>query len=134
MAPPPKAFVLFVLTLSVIFASVAAFHHHHHHGAEPGGGEGGGGGFFEVPWFGPPGGGGWGAGYGGAGGGGGGGYARHEMAPPSTVCMEKGPCYKKRLTCPEKCFKSFSFEGKHGGGGGGGGGCSFDCNKCKATC
>lgn len=82
-----------------------------------------------MPWFGPPGGGGWGAwgaGYGGAGG--------HEMARPSTVCMEKGACYKKRLTCPEKCFKSFSFKDKHGGGGGGGGGCSFDCNKCEATC
>uniref|UniRef100_A0A0D9VAN4 Uncharacterized protein n=1 Tax=Leersia perrieri TaxID=77586 RepID=A0A0D9VAN4_9ORYZ len=57
------------------------------------------------------------------------GYAHHEAMPPSTVCMEKGLCYKKQLTCPPKCFKSFSFKDKHGGGG-----CSFDCNKCVATC
>uniref|UniRef100_J3MIA2 Uncharacterized protein n=1 Tax=Oryza brachyantha TaxID=4533 RepID=J3MIA2_ORYBR len=130
MATPTKAVVLLsVVALSAVFASAAAFHDHHHpHG-------GGGGGCFAVPWLGPPGGGGWGAwgaGYGGAGAGGG--YAHHEATAPSTVCMEKGPCYKKRLTCPDKCFKSFSFKGKHGGGGGGGGGCSFDCNKCEATC
>ncbi|URE02484.1 glycine-rich protein [Musa troglodytarum] len=100
-----------------------------------------------VPWFGadpgsffghggrfhvPAGiGGGWGGGFGGPSGG----YARGGVVRPSVVCSEKGPCYKKRVTCPDSCFTSFSRSGKGYGGGGGGGGCTIDCKKrCTAYC
>jgi hypothetical protein len=53
---------------------------------------------------------------------------------PSVVCKERGPCYKKKLTCPAKCFTSYSRSGKGYGGGGGGGGCTLDCKKCVAYC
>uniref|UniRef100_A0A8N4EWP8 Twist-related protein 1-like n=1 Tax=Elaeis guineensis var. tenera TaxID=51953 RepID=A0A8N4EWP8_ELAGV len=76
-------------------------------------------------------GGGYGYGVGGPAGGSGG----HGVVPPSMVCSEKGPCYKKKLTCPSKCFTSFTSSGKGYGGGGGGGGCTFDCKKnCVAYC
>ena len=101
----------------------------------PGGGPwfGGGGG---IPWFGGGGGAGPGAaGFFGAWGEGGLGYRRGAVVPPSMVCAEQGPCRGKRLTCPARCFRSFSYKGKNGGGGGGGGGCSFDCTtRCVATC
>ncbi|RLN33081.1 eggshell protein 2A-like [Panicum miliaceum] len=88
-----------------------------------GGGPGPGAGFF----------GGWGEG--GVGVGVGVGYRRGAPVPPSMVCAEQGPCRGKRLTCPARCFRSFSYKGKNGGGGGGGGGCSFDCaSRCVATC
>lgn len=60
-----------------------------------------------------------------------------KLVPPSTVCTEPGPCHGKRLTCPARCFRSYSYtsEDGGGGGGGGGGGCSFDCTKrCEAYC
>ncbi|RWV98771.1 hypothetical protein GW17_00038366 [Ensete ventricosum] len=95
-------------------------------GADPGGYFGPGSGF-NIPGFG----GGWGAGYGGPTGG----YSRRGVVRPSVVCSEKGPCYKKRLTCPAKCFSSFSHSGKGYGSGGGGGGCTIDCKKrCVAYC
>jgi hypothetical protein len=59
------------------------------------------------------------------------------LVRPSTVCTEPGPCHGKRLTCPARCFRSYSYtsEDGGGGGGGGGGGCSFDCTKrCEAYC
>lgn len=81
-------------------------------------------------WWGNPGGG-YGAGYGGPGGG----YTRGGIEQPSTVCTEKGPCYNKKLTCPAKCFTSYSRAGRNYGGGGGGGGCTMDCKKnCVAYC
>ncbi|RAL44817.1 hypothetical protein DM860_003576 [Cuscuta australis] len=108
------------------------------HGGEPsraGGGRGGDfGGFFGPgPGFSIPGfGGGYGSGFGGPGGGyGKGGVVR----PPAVVCKEKGPCRGKKLTCPAKCYKSFSRSGKGYGGGGGGGSCTVDCTKkCAAYC
>lgn len=87
---------------------------------------------FDIPGFGNGGGGGFGAGYGGPGGG----YSRGGIIRPTVVCKEKGtPCYKKKLTCPAKCFRSYSRSGKGYGGGGGGGGCTIDCKKkCIAYC
>jgi hypothetical protein len=39
------------------------------------------------------------------------------------------------LTCPAKCFTSFSRSDEGYGGGGGGGGCTIDCKKkCSAYC
>jgi hypothetical protein len=89
-------------------------------------------GFGSIPGFNVPGmGGGWGGGYGGPDGG----YSRGGVVPSTTVCSEKGPCYKKKLTCPKKCFASYSGSGKGYGGGGGGGGCTVDCKtKCIAYC
>ncbi|KAJ6364132.1 hypothetical protein OIU76_029131 [Salix suchowensis] len=52
----------------------------------------------------------------------------------SVVCKERGRCYKKKLTCPAKCYTSYSRSGKGFGGGGGGGGCTLDCKKCVAYC
>lgn len=114
--------------------------------ANKGGGGGGGGdyggygGYFgpgggvNIPGFGNVGGGGgygYGAGYGGPKGG----YARGGVVRPTVVCKEKGPCYKKKLTCPAKCFSSYSRSGKGYGYGGGGGGCTIDCTKkCIAYC
>ncbi|CAA6656667.1 unnamed protein product [Spirodela intermedia] len=74
---------------------------------------------------------GWGGGaFGGAGAGGFGGMMR-----PSVICSERGPCFRKRVTCPAKCFSSYSRHGKNFGGGGGGGGCTIDCKKrCTAYC
>ncbi|KAJ0963352.1 hypothetical protein J5N97_028474 [Dioscorea zingiberensis] len=92
-------------------------------------------GFGNIPGFNGDGwgniGGGYGAGYGGSGGG----YSRHGVIKPSVVCTERGPCYNKRVTCPAKCFTSYSHSGKNGGGGGGGGGCTIDCKKhCIGYC
>ncbi|KAL6637591.1 hypothetical protein ACP70R_025163 [Stipagrostis hirtigluma subsp. patula] len=114
---------------------------------KPGPGAGAGGGAIPtIPGFSIPGMGGGGAGFGngipglGGGWGGGygapaGGYARGGVVAPTTVCSEKGPCYRKRVTCPKKCFSSYSGAGKGYGGGGGGGGCTVDCKvKCTAYC
>ncbi|XP_073131956.1 uncharacterized protein [Henckelia pumila] len=90
------------------------------------------GGGFNIPGL-PPGfaGGGFGGGYGGPKGG----YAKGGVIRPTVVCKDKGPCYKKKLTCPAKCFTSYSHAGKGYGGGGGGGGCTIDCkDKCVAYC
>ncbi|XP_021902233.1 glycine-rich cell wall structural protein 2-like [Carica papaya] len=111
---------------------------------QPGGGgnDGGFGGMygpgngFGIPGFGQ----GWGngiigGGYGSGYGGPTGGYSRNGVIRPSVVCKEKGPCYNKKLTCPAKCFTSYSRSGKGYGGGGGGGGCTMDCKKkCVAYC
>lgn len=67
-------------------------------------------------------------------GGGYGGFSKGGVVRPTVVCKEKGHCYMKKLTCPAKCFKSFSRSGKGYGGGGGGGGCTIDCKKCVAYC
>ncbi|EHA8590672.1 heterogeneous nuclear ribonucleoprotein A3 [Cocos nucifera] len=97
-------------------------------------------GFFKPPdggSFGIPGSGGWGnygGGYGYGSGGPTGGSGGHGVVRPSVVCSEKGRCYKKKLTCPAKCFTSYSHSGKGYGGGGGGGGCTMDCKKCVAYC
>ncbi|XP_044512455.1 cold shock protein 2-like [Mangifera indica] len=87
---------------------------------------------FRIPGF-RPGiiGGGYGGGYGGPNGG----HSKNGVIRPSMVCKEKGPCYMKKLTCPSKCFTSYSRSGKGYGGGGGGGGCTMDCKKkCIAYC
>ncbi|GAB4826893.1 hypothetical protein Ancab_033771 [Ancistrocladus abbreviatus] len=109
-------------------------------GGSSGGGVGGffgPGGRFSIPGFEGnwPGsgiiGGGYGAGYGGPAGG----RSRSGIVRPSMVCKEKGPCYMKKLTCPSKCFTSYSGSGKGYGSGGGGGGCTMDCKKkCLAYC
>ncbi|GAA0176745.1 hypothetical protein LIER_29589 [Lithospermum erythrorhizon] len=104
-------------------------------GVGSGGGSGYGGFFgpdggFNIPGFGPVGGG-YGAGFGGPKGG----YGKGGVIRPSMVCKDKGPCYKKKVTCPAKCFSSFSRSGKGYGSGGGGGGCTIDCKKrCVASC
>ncbi|KAK2969863.1 hypothetical protein RJ640_030172 [Escallonia rubra] len=99
----------------------------------PGGYFGPGGGF-DIPGMGN----GWGnmgGGYGSGYGGPTGGYSKGGIVRPTVVCTDKGPCYKKKLTCPAKCFTSYSRSGKGYGGGGGGGGCSMDCKKkCVAYC
>lgn len=83
---------------------------------------------FGIPGMGA---GGWGGGYGGPGGG----YARGGVVAPTVTCSEKGPCYRKKVTCPKKCFSSYSGAGKGYGGGGGGGSCTVDCKvKCTAYC
>ncbi|CAM8921519.1 unnamed protein product [Rhodiola kirilowii] len=77
------------------------------------------------------GGGGYGSGYGSPSGG----HSKNGIFKSSVVCKEKGPCYKKKVTCPAKCFTSYSRSGKGYGGGGGGGGCTVDCSKkCIAYC
>ncbi|XP_062212044.1 glycine-rich cell wall structural protein-like [Phragmites australis] len=110
---------------------------------KPGPGAGGGGAIPTIPGFNIPGTGGsgfgngipglgcgWGGGYGGPGGG----YSRGGVVAPTVVCSDKGPCYRKRVTCPMKCFSSYSGAGK-GYGGGGGGSCTIDCKvKCTAYC
>ncbi|KAK4770766.1 hypothetical protein SAY87_031298 [Trapa incisa] len=89
------------------------------------------GGGFGIPGFGS----GWAGGYGGGYGGPNGGYSKGGIIRPTVVCKERGPCYNKKLTCPAKCFTSFSRSGKGYGGGGGGGGCTMDCKKkCIAYC
>ncbi|XP_039130903.1 glycine-rich RNA-binding protein 1-like, partial [Dioscorea cayenensis subsp. rotundata] len=81
------------------------------------------------------GGGGYGCGYGAEYGGPNGGYNKGGVVIPSVVCSEPGPCYKKRLACPAKCFSYYSRSGRNYGGGGGGGGCAIDCEKnCVAYC
>ncbi|KAL5579341.1 hypothetical protein UlMin_011783 [Ulmus minor] len=76
-------------------------------------------------------GGGYGSGYGGPNGG----RNKNGVVRPTVVCKDKGPCYNKKLTCPAKCFTSYSRSGKGYGGGGGGGGCNMDCKKkCVAYC
>ena len=76
-------------------------------------------------------GGGYGSGYGGPNGG----HSKGGIIRPSVVCKQKGPCYMKKLTCPAKCFTSYSRSGKGYGSGGGGGGCTMDCKKkCIAYC
>ena len=110
-------------------------------GKSPGGSnnnDGGFGGFFgpgsgfNIPGFGSGTiGGGYGSGYGGPSGG----HSKSGIVRPTVVCSDKGPCYKKKLTCPAKCFTSYSRSGKGYGGGGGGGGCTMDCKKkCVAYC
>ncbi|KAL3522212.1 hypothetical protein ACH5RR_015046 [Cinchona calisaya] len=110
-------------------------------GSGGGGDDGGYGGFFgpgggfNIPGFGNIGGGGEGGGYGAGYGGPTGGYGKGGIIRPTVVCKEKGPCYKKKLTCPAKCFSSYSRSGKGYGAGGGGGGCTIDCEKkCIAYC
>ena len=125
---PTKTGVAALLALLALSAPLAASAAGGYGRPNPGGGGGG------IPWFGggpgQPG-----AGFFGGWGEGGLGYRRGAVVPPSTVCAEQGPCRGKRLTCPARCFRSFSYKGKNGGGGGGGGGCSFDCTtRCVATC
>ena len=99
-------------------------------------GNAGGGGFFgpgfDIPGFGSGNiGGGYGSGYGSPSGG----SSKGGIIRPTIVCKDKGPCYNKKLTCPAKCFTSYSRSGKGYGGGGGGGGCTIDCKKkCTAYC
>uniref|UniRef100_A0A7N0TJY9 Uncharacterized protein n=1 Tax=Kalanchoe fedtschenkoi TaxID=63787 RepID=A0A7N0TJY9_KALFE len=86
---------------------------------------------FDIPGLGN----GWAGGYGSGYGSPAGGRAKNGVYRPTVVCKEKGPCYKKKVTCPAKCFSSFSRAGKNYGGGGGGGGCTVDCSKkCIAYC
>ncbi|RYR35959.1 hypothetical protein Ahy_A10g051039 isoform B [Arachis hypogaea] len=93
------------------------------------------GGGFSIPGFGNGFGNGIGGGYGGGYGGPSGGYSRGGVVRPTVVCKDKGPCFQKKITCPAKCFTSYSRSGKGYGGGGGGGGCTIDCKKkCIAYC
>ncbi|KAJ7968485.1 Glycine-rich protein [Quillaja saponaria] len=107
-------------------------------GGSSGGGAGGyfgPGGGFGIPGFEKGFGNGIGGGYGYGFGGPNGGYSKGGVTRPTVVCKEKGPCYQKKLTCPAKCFTSYSRAGKGYGGGGGGGGCTMDCKKkCVAYC
>ncbi|CAM8912037.1 unnamed protein product [Rhodiola kirilowii] len=119
-------------------------HHLHFHPATKqqrssaaGGGFFGPGSGFDIPGLGNGwgngivGGGGYGSGYGSPSGG----HSKNGIFKSSVVCKEKGPCYKKKVTCPAKCFTSYSRSGKGYGGGGGGGGCTVDCSKkCIAYC
>ncbi|KAJ9136219.1 hypothetical protein P3X46_033318 [Hevea brasiliensis] len=76
-------------------------------------------------------GGGYGAGFGGPNGG----FSKGGIIRPTVVCKERGPCYKKKLTCPAKCFTTYSRSGKGYGAGGGSGSCTMDCKKkCIAYC
>ncbi|KAL3643412.1 hypothetical protein CASFOL_014227 [Castilleja foliolosa] len=88
------------------------------------------GGGFNIPGFGPVIGGGYGSGFGGPSGG----RSKSGIIRNSVVCKEKGPCHKKKLICPAKCFSSYGRSGKGFGYGGGGGGCTIDCKKCTAYC
>ncbi|KAL1289270.1 uncharacterized protein [Arachis hypogaea] len=89
------------------------------------------GGGFSIPGFGNGFGNGIGGGYGGGYGGPSGGYSRGGVVRPTVVCKDKGPCFQKKITCPAKCFTSYSRSGK----GYGGGGCTIDCKKkCIAYC
>ncbi|RDX62061.1 hypothetical protein CR513_59645, partial [Mucuna pruriens] len=64
-----------------------------------------------------------------------GGSSKGGIIRPTVVCKDRGPCYQKKLTCPAKCFSSFTRSGKGYGAGGGGGGCTIDCKKkCVAYC
>ncbi|KAL3627753.1 hypothetical protein CASFOL_029116 [Castilleja foliolosa] len=98
-------------------------------GAGMGGGFGPGYGF-NIPGFGPGVGGGYGSGFGGPNGG----HSKSGIVRNSVVCKEKGPCYKKKLICPAKCFTAYGRSGKGFGYGGGGGSCTIDCKKCTASC
>ncbi|XP_022977844.1 ATP-dependent RNA helicase A-like [Cucurbita maxima] len=95
-----------------------------------------GGGFDDIPGFRK----GWdkgivGGGYGGGYGGPKGGYGKGGIIRNTVLCKERGPCYNKKVTCPAKCFSSYSRSGKGFGGGGGGGGCTIDCSKkCIGYC
>ncbi|KAJ8761664.1 hypothetical protein K2173_004440 [Erythroxylum novogranatense] len=40
------------------------------------------------------------------------GYPRCGVIRPTVAFKEKGPCYNKKLTCPAKCFGSYSRSGK----------------------
>ncbi|KAG5104626.1 hypothetical protein AAZX31_15G066700 [Glycine max] len=101
-----------------------------------GGGFFGPGGRFSIPGFGNGFGngiigGGYGSGYGGPNGG----SSKGGIIRPTVLCKDKGPCFQKKVTCPAKCFSSFSRSGKGYGAGGGGGGCTVDCKKkCIAYC
>ncbi|CAA0825297.1 Unknown protein [Striga hermonthica] len=88
------------------------------------------GGGFNVPGFGPVAGGGYGSGFGGPTGG----RSKSGIVRNPVTCTEKGPCYKKKLICPKKCFTAYGGSGKGYGYGGGGGSCNIDCKKCRATC
>ncbi|XP_014517764.1 glycine-rich protein 5 [Vigna radiata var. radiata] len=102
--------------------------------AGPGGFFGPGGGF-SIPGFGSGFGNGIGGGYGSGYGGPNGGSSKGGIIKPTVVCKDRGPCFQKKVTCPAKCFSSFSRSGKGYGGGGGGGGCTIDCKKkCTAYC
>lgn len=133
--PGRAAAAVLLLTLLAALHAAARNNNNNNENRNPGGGGGDPGAFFAgMPRFsggGVPGSGrffgGWGEG--------GLGYRRGVVVPPSTVCPQDGPCRGKRLTCPPRCFRTFSYGGKNGGGGGGGGGCSFDCTeRCAATC
>ncbi|WRX27341.1 hypothetical protein QQP08_019828 [Theobroma cacao] len=150
---PKISFILAVLLITASLCAAArldsfeplSFDQKHSKGSnnKGGGNNGGIGGFFgpgpgfgDIPGFGKGWGngiigGGYGAGYGGPNGG----YSKGGIIRPTVVCKERGPCYNKKLTCPAKCFTSFSRSGKGYGSGGGGGGCTMDCKKkCVAYC
>lgn len=96
------------------------------------------GGGFSIPGFDNNiigGGGNYAGGYGGGYGGPNGGHSTNGVIRPTVVCKDRGPCYQKKVTCPARCFTSFSRSGKGYSGGGGGGGCTIDCKKkCTAYC
>ncbi|XP_038997115.1 uncharacterized protein LOC120121902 [Hibiscus syriacus] len=59
----------------------------------------------------------------------------YDVNSGSVVCNQKGPCYKKKLTCPAKCYASVSRSGKGFSASASGGGCTMDCEKtCTAFC
>ncbi|XVF27706.1 hypothetical protein REPUB_Repub14bG0131500 [Reevesia pubescens] len=146
---PKITFILAVLLITASLSAAArpddsfeplsSAYQKHKKGSKPSNQNGG---FFGPgPGFGIPGfekgwgdgilGGGYGAGFGGPNGG----YSKGGVVRPTVVCKEKGPCYNKKLTCPAKCFTSFSHSGNGYGNGGGGGGCTMDCKKkCVAYC
>lgn len=125
-------FFLFFLIATAATLSFAADPERNPNVDDPTGGFFGPGGGFNIPGFGN---GIIGGGYGGGYGGPNGGYSRGGIIRPTVVCREIGPCYKKKLRCPAKCFRSYSRSGKGYGSGGGGGGCTMDCKKkCVAYC
>ena len=131
MATKPGRAAASVLLLTLLAALHVAAHNNNNENHNSGGGSDPGAFFAGMPRFsggGVPGGGGFFGGWGE----GGLGYRRGAVVPPSTVCPQDGPCHGKRLTCPPRCFRTFSYGDKNVGGGGG---CSFDCTeRCAATC
>ncbi|XP_057428925.1 glycine-rich cell wall structural protein-like [Lotus japonicus] len=152
---PVTIFLLFTLVLLIASASVETRpdstgasqpkkdkrnNNNQGDGSNYGGGGAGGffgpGGGFTMPGFGSGFGNGIiGGGYGGGYGSPSGGRSKNGVVRSTVVCKDKGPCFQKKVTCPAKCFSSFSRSGKGYGGGGGGGGCTIDCKKkCIAYC
>ncbi|ERN10199.1 hypothetical protein AMTRI_Chr09g31750 [Amborella trichopoda] len=51
------------------------------------------------------------------------------------VCMNPGPCYKKKLICPKKCRSGARIQKHHiPFPGRTSSSCTFNCNKCVAHC
>ncbi|VVA99550.1 unnamed protein product [Arabis nemorensis] len=63
-----------------------------------------------------------------------GGFNHGDMMNGTHTCSTEGACSGKKLTCPENCFKSSNVEKEGYKSTSRSGGCSYDCNKCTASC